>query len=71
MRKLPPVPGSREALVQANAALRNKVRELESRVQLAENECRVMAGRLRVVENEADVLGRMVMSTYGIEEAPW
>lgn len=59
------IPGSREALVQANVMLRNRLRAAESRTTLAENELKVCQDRLRVVEAEADLMGNMLLEKWG------
>lgn len=61
----PFVPGSKEALVQANVRLRNELAQAQSRARLAENELRVLQDRFRGVEAECNVLGHLLLQALG------
>jgi hypothetical protein len=59
------IPGSREAIVQANVRLRNDLAQAESRSRMAEAELRTVQDRLRQREAECDILGRMLLQALG------
>lgn len=62
---LPFIPGSKEALVQANVRLRNELAQAQSRARLSENELRVLQDRFRGVEAECNVLGQLLLHALG------
>lgn len=66
--RFPFIPGSQEAIVQANVRLRNELAQAESRARMAENELRVVQDRFRGVEAECNVLGQLLLQALGHPE---